>query len=65
MTARSSVSVYDGRRLIGIVTENGNGKHVASTWPDGRKLGVYGTRKEAADAISAAHGRDVRRGATS
>jgi hypothetical protein len=55
MTAkpRSTIAVYDGRHLRGYIHENGDGKHHAVA-PDGRKLGAFRTRKEAADAVSSA-----------
>ena len=51
--ALMAVSVYDGQRLLGHIYEKGDGKHIATT-ADGIKLGVFKTRKGAADAISAA-----------
>ena len=53
-TSRCTISVYDGRALLGFIPESGDGKHHATAWPDDRKLGAFNTRKEAADAITRA-----------
>lgn len=55
---RHHLSIYDGRTLLGHVREEG-GRCRATTWPDGRDLGGFPTRKAAADAISAAQPREV------
>jgi hypothetical protein len=54
--SRSTIAVYNGRELLGYIHENGDGKHHAVAWPDGRKLGAFETRKEAADAVTRAAG---------
>jgi hypothetical protein len=58
---RSSISIDNGRDLLGFVHRKGDGKHHATS-PDGQKLGVFRTRKEAADAITAAHAQRQREG---
>ena len=50
---RHSLSVYDGRNLLGHVREDG-GRCRATTWPDGRDLGDFPNRKSAFDAIGEA-----------
>jgi hypothetical protein len=52
-TAAPIIAVYDGRRLLGHITERARG-HVAPTWPDEVLLGTFRTRAEAVQAISAA-----------
>jgi hypothetical protein len=50
---RSTIAVYDGRELQGFVRKKGDGKHHATAWPDGRKLGAFKTRRDAAAAVTA------------
>jgi hypothetical protein len=54
MSIAPIISVYDGQRLLGHITERAPGRHIARTWPDEVKLGTFRTRREAADAISLA-----------
>jgi len=53
MSTTPIISVYDGRRLLGHITERARG-HVARTWPDEVLLGTFRTRAEAVHAESAA-----------
>jgi hypothetical protein len=53
MSTAPIISVYDGQRLLGHISERARG-HIARTWPDDVLLGTFPTRKEAADAISVA-----------
>jgi len=53
MSTTPIISVYDGRRLLGHITERARG-HVARTWPDEVLLGTFRTRAEAVHVISAA-----------
>ncbi len=48
------MSVYDGTTCMGHIREE-VGRRTATTWPDERDLGVFSTRKAAADAISKAY----------
>src|SRR5688500_17920834 len=50
----SELSVYNGTICIGHIREE-LGQRTATTWPDEHALGVFSTRKAAADAISKAH----------
>jgi hypothetical protein len=54
MSTAPIISVYDGQRLLGHITERVAREHIARTWPDEVLLGTFPTRKEAADAISLA-----------
>ena len=53
MSTAPIISVYDGRRLLGHITERARG-HVARAWPNEVLLGTFRTRAEAMHAISAA-----------
>jgi hypothetical protein len=48
------VSVYDGAKCLGHIRERDR-EHIARTWPDEVLLGTFKSRREAADAITAAH----------
>jgi hypothetical protein len=53
MSTAPIISVYDGSRLLGHIRER-DGEHIARTWPQEILVGTFKTRREAADAISAA-----------
>ena len=53
-TAAAIISVYDGTICIGHIAQRGR-EHGARSWPSEVDLGTFKTRREAADAISAAH----------
>jgi hypothetical protein len=48
------MSVYEGSTCIGHIREQ-VGRRTATTWPDEQSLGVFPTRKAAADALSKAY----------
>jgi hypothetical protein len=53
MSTAPTMSVYDGQRLLGHIIERGR-EYSAYSWTDEILIGTYGSRKEAAEAISAA-----------
>jgi hypothetical protein len=54
MSTAPIISVYDGSKCLGHIRER-DGEHVAITWPEEIMLGSFKSRREAADAITAAH----------